>query len=126
MIDRLYPAALDCGMTSREFWNASLAEIMDVMDSYSCREERRLKERLSGLHFLAKDIAQSVGLVFGGKEGDRVPELWDYFPDLFERERESAETIQRQQELAVYKAQMSDFAYRHNYAQTGGEESRKE
>lgn len=126
MIDRLYPAALDCGMTGKEFWNASLAEILDVMDSYSRREERKLKERLSGLHFLSKDIAQLIGLIFCGKEGERALELWDYFPELFERERESAETIQRQQDLAVYKAQMNDFAYRHNHARTGGEESWKE
>lgn len=108
-------------MTMQDFWDASLAEITDYIESYSRREERKLKNRLSELHFLAKDTAQYVGLIFGGKEGDQAPELWDYFPELFSEERETAEVIQKQQQLAVYKAQMSDFAYRHNHMRTGGE-----
>lgn len=122
MIYCLYPAALDCGMPVQEFWNASLAEIMDYIDSFSRREEQSLKKRLSELHFLAKDTAQYVGLMIGGGEGDRASELWDYFPDLFEEEKEQTEQLRQKQQLAVYKARMNDFVYRHNRARTGGEE----
>lgn len=79
-----------------------------------------MKRRLIEKHFLAQDIAQYVSLVVNGSNENKVLELWDYFPELFENESEIAEKKRREQELAVYKAQMIDFAHRHNHARAGG------
>lgn len=112
----MYPLALDCGIEIPAFWKMSVIEIQDYIASY----ERKYKQRLSELHFLSKDIAQYVNLVINGSDGNESFELWDYFPGLFEKEREEAEKRIKDQKMAVYKAQMKDYAYRHN-SKNGGE-----
>ena len=79
-----------------------------------------MKLRLIEKHFLAQDIAQYVSLVVNGSNENKVLELWDYFPELFEDESAIAEKKRQEQELAMYKAQMIDFAHRHNHARAGG------
>lgn len=79
-----------------------------------------MKQRLAEKHFLAKDIAQYVSLAINGSKDTKIMELWDYFPELFSNEEPEIEKKRQEQELAVYKAQMIDFAYRHNHARSGG------
>ena len=91
------------------------------MESFQRIEEKKKKHDLMELHFLARDIGQFTALTVCGNKDMKIMELWDYFPELFSEEKaESEEEMQRQQ-AAVYKAQMIDFAYRHNHARTGGE-----
>lgn len=84
------------------------------------KERNQMKLRLIEKHFLAQDIAQYVSLVVNGSSDNKALELWDYFPELFENESTVAEKKRQEQELAVYKAQMIDFAHRHNHARAGG------
>ena len=99
----------------------SLDEILDFLDCYVRKSERRMKEKLSCYHFLARDMAQQIGMLFTDSEEAIAPELWDYFPELFAEEKISADKRKHEQEMAVYKAQMRDYMYRHNHARNGGE-----
>ena len=99
----------------------SLVEILDELESYSRKEERRAKEELRKIHFLARDVAHQTGFVMAGSENDSPPELWDYFPELFADEKADAEKRKKERKMAAYKAQMMDFMYRHNHAWLGGE-----
>lgn len=112
--------ALDCGISPERFWNLSIGEIRDLLESFERRERRELKMRLQEKHFLAQDISQYVSLVINGSRNTEIKELWDYFPELFGEERPAAESREKEQKMAVYKAQMVDFANRHNYARSGG------
>jgi hypothetical protein len=47
-------------------------------------------------------------------------ELWDFFPQLFAEEKEEYKQVQARQ-VAVYQAQMLDFALRHNHKRKGGD-----
>ena len=93
----------------------SLPDINDFLESYYRREKKRLKEELSVKHFQAKDIGQYVAVAFHGTDNVQIQELWDFFPELFEEERQ--QHIQSQ--MTVYKAQMIDFAYRNNHVRGG-------
>lgn len=99
----------------------SLVEILDELESYARKEERREKEELRKLHFLARDVAYQTGFIMAGSENDSPLELWDYFPELFADEKADAEKRKREKAVAAYKAQMMDFMYRHNHVWTGGE-----
>lgn len=116
----MYPTALDCGIAPERFWELSLGEIQDILESYERKKRQHMKERLAEKHFLAKDIAQYVSLIIYGPKDTKIMELWDYFPELFGDEKPAAEDKIQEQELAVYKAQMIDFAHRYNHARTGG------
>ncbi|MEY8356792.1 hypothetical protein AALB39_26060 [Lachnospiraceae bacterium 54-53] len=119
-ISELYPIALDCGLSPERFWEFSPAEIQDILESHERKERRQMKQRLIEKHFLAKDIAQYVSCVINGSKDTKIMELWDYFPELFEGEGTDIEKKRQEQEQAAYKAQMIDFAYRHNHARSGG------
>jgi len=97
-----------------------LGEIQDSLESHERQQRQHMKQRLIEKHFLAKDIAQYVSLIINGSKDSKIMELWDYFPDLFETERTETEKVLQEQELAVYKAKMIDFAHRHNHARSGG------
>lgn len=121
-VQMLYPVALDCGMAVERFWDYSIGEIRDYLESHGRREQQKVKQRLAEKHFLAKDIAQHVDrLLNGTRNREELLELWDFFPSLFEEERQEAGERMREQQAAVYKAQMRDFAYRHNH-RNGGED----
>ena len=99
--------------------------MQDLIESYGRTERQKVKQRLAEKHFLAKDIAQYVSLILSDSKDSKVMELWDYFPDLYKDEGiEAAQKIQ-EQEIAEYKAQMIDFALRHNHSRLGGEKNWK-
>jgi len=119
MIGQLYPAAIDCGIAPERFWELSIEEVRDILESAERKERGHLKQRLIEKHFLAKDIAQYVSLILNGSKVG-IMELWDYFPELFGEEGSDIEKKRQEQEAAAYKVQMIDFAYRHNHARSGG------
>lgn len=116
----LYPRALDCGIRPGEFWELSLLEVTDLMESYERRERARLKQSLLEKHFLARDIGQYIALVVQGSDQVEVLDIWDFFPELFREEKEAAKQARTEQQLALYKAQMERFAFRYNQKIGGG------
>lgn len=107
-------------MTPERFWTLSVGEIKDSLESFERKERKKTKQRLVEKHFLAQDIAQYVSLVINGSKDTKLLELWDYFPELFESEDTNFEKKKQEHDLAAYKAQMIDFAHRHNHARAGG------
>ncbi|WP_313074716.1 hypothetical protein [Lacrimispora sp.] len=93
------------------------------MESYERKDRKQTKQRLIEKHFLAQDIAQYVSLVINGSKDSQILELWDYFPELFENQGSEINKKKQEQEVAVYKAQMIDFAHRHNHARIGGDKA---
>lgn len=45
LLDELYPKFLDMGYSPSFFWECSLAEVVDLFDSYRRREDRRQKRK---------------------------------------------------------------------------------
>jgi len=112
---------LDCGISPERFWDLSILEITDIMESSHRTERKKEKQTLMNLHFLARDIGQFTALAIHGDKDIKIMDLWDYFPELFSEENTEIKEESQKQQAAVYKAQMIDFALRHNHARTGGE-----
>ena len=94
------------------------------MESYGRRGLEKAKQRLLEKHFLARDIGQFFALAIHGSDNFQVMEIWDFFPELFQEEKAEAEVKRTEQALAAYKAQMIDFAFRHNSRMGGGKHGR--
>ena len=121
MIDDLFPLALDCGISPERFWDLSIPDIIDIVECRRRQEERKVKHELMNLHFLARDIGQFTAAAIQGSDKVKIMELWDFFPDLFEREHEETKKKIQEKQLAEYKARFNDFVIRHNHARAGGE-----
>ncbi len=101
------------------FWELSLAEIYDLIDSYRRKqdfESEKLKQQLKvDAVFnatLARQIGEYVSLLFS-KEASITP-LDQLYPTLFAEESKEVETTTVESELDCYKAKMDDFAFWHN------------
>ena len=107
-----------------QFWSMTILEITDLMESYHRRKLAEIKQDLKNKHFLARDIGQFIDLALNGSQNTDFHELWDFFPELFKEEKEMEEQRRTKQQLALYKAKMLDYAYRHNH-KNGGEDPSK-
>ena len=102
------------GYTPSLFWECSLLEIYDLMESYNRRKKNETKEleeqvkvQISLNSVLARQIAEYVGSIFNKKI--QITPLNKLFPTLFELDEE-----EENNDMALYKAKMEEFAFRHN------------
>lgn len=110
-ISGFYPTALDAGISPLDFWDYTVLEIADLIESYNRTFTFKRKEQALHQYKLAQMVASYVSLMFSG-ENDKTPELWDFYPELFEDERQQIEQARIASQLAVHKERMRLFAER--------------
>ncbi|OLF50683.1 hypothetical protein BU200_01170 [Streptococcus acidominimus] len=110
MIDGFYPTALDAGIAPFSFWDYTLQELKDLVESYNRNFISSQKLRAMHGYKQAQMIASYVSLMLqsDGKE----PEVWDFYPDIFSDVRERTEQLRAERELEEHKARMRAFAER--------------
>lgn len=130
MIMGLYPTFLDMGYEPSLFWNLSLQEISDLMESYVRREERRKKEKDADirdkamlLYNHAMQCAETMALIMPGNDKRERTSLGEYYPDLFPGLKEAEEKARIEKELALHKARMKAYAAANNAARRKAGES---
>ncbi len=101
------------GYTHSLFWDSSLFEIYDLIESYNRRKrnetkelEEKLKIEISLNAVLARQIGEYIGSILD--KNVQITPLNELFPTLFKNEEEV------NNDMALYKAKMEEFAFRHN------------
>lgn len=103
---------LDVGGKPLDFWDLTMLEIRDMIESHNRVTIQKRKEKIIESYRLSQMIANSVSLLLS-KEAKPL-EVWDYAPELFEKEREQVEQARLTQELKLHKERMRMFAESHN------------
>lgn len=105
------------GYSPSLFWDSSILEIYDLMESYNRRQKLKQEEKEAELKanivlnsVLARQIGEYVACLFS--EEARVTNINELFPTLFKDEKEDKKKME--QDMALYKAKMEAFAFRHN------------
>lgn len=101
-------AAIYYGISIEEFWRLSIADIQLTMEARQKKEEDRLKLRLESIYFQA--VMAGVATSFYnpiGKGVEKIPELYECFPELFKYEP-------KKQDWRVAKDRLLRFADAHN------------
>lgn len=101
--------ALDCGIQATQFWDLSLFEIFDIVESHRRIQTREKKERITEQFTMAEVIANRVGYVFSDPNKRRESDItwpWDYYPELFSEEAEAREKRIAEAETEAIKAVM--------------------
>lgn len=114
----MYPKALDCGISITDFWNLSVMEIFDIMESLYRKKKQEKKERLSEVFILAKSTAEHIGTYLNKENKAGMP--WDFFPELFREEKAAYEKAVEEEELE--KARERRRAYAAEWKRQHGEE----
>ena len=101
------------GYSPSLFWDSSILEIYDLMESYNRRQKLKQEEKEAELKanivlnsVLARQIGEYVACLFS--EEARITQVNELFPTLFKDEKKI------EQDMALYKAKMDAFAFRHN------------
>ena len=117
---------LDAGYLPALFWELSIGEINDLLESYARRKEREalcreaeLKDEIMVLFNQALQIGNIVGRLMNKDVEIRMPK--EYYPELFETNtnftaQEEGDEPKLSPEMELHKARMDDFIFRHNMA----------
>ena len=103
---------LDIGGKPLDFWDLTILEIRDMIESHNRVTIQKQKEKIVESYRLSQMIANNVSLLLS-KEAKPL-EIWDYAPELFQDEKEQVEKARQEQEVRVHKERMRSFAESHN------------
>lgn len=107
-INELFPLALDSGMSVREFEESSLADILDFIESYN----RRKKADIQLKFIQAEVMVNRLCMIFDEKVEALMP--WDYYPQIFQKERNDYIRRKEEAELAAFKEKRRNAMDEHN------------
>lgn len=103
---------MDCGISIETFWNSSLYEISDYMESYARKTVAEKKEKVLMLFMLANLISERDPLT--DKEKNRPSFPWDYYPQLFKEDKEKYEEAKEANDFEEYKFLRKKAMIAHN------------
>lgn len=125
MLSGLYTQFLDAGYNPDFFWELSIGEVMDLLDSYirSLERKRDIREAIGKdlIVILRNHAHQIVDMISASTSENGKPlSLHDYYPDLFDDQDVLTGT---EAEVARYRAAMENYAlaYNRKFNAEGGE-----
>lgn len=87
------PNALDCGVSIDEFWGLTILEMSDIIESKKRMIRAQEKAEINRNFVLAEAISTRISYFFSDpktRSEDMIVQPWDYYPDLYENEKEEA------------------------------------
>lgn len=104
MLYKTYPNALDCGVSTEEFWSMTPVEIVDRIESYQRKIKQEQILKTEQLFVLAEAIGSRVAFILSDqKDRSILLQPWDVYPQLFAEEKYSAEHSAEDREFEAYK-----------------------
>lgn len=103
------------GIKPVEFWNYSVAEISDMLESYRKNEEQRIKREV--IHdFVMAEV--QTRYTFREKQ-DAIPRPWDYYPELFAEEKKVFDVAEKEKAFEEYKEKRQRYVEEYNRRRQG-------
>ncbi|KJJ66706.1 hypothetical protein CLFS41_50750 [Clostridium sp. FS41] len=84
------------------------------MESYTQKEQRRVKEEISSRFQLADLLGIHMQKLFDDKNEIVLPHVWDAYPELFADEKKAFEERQKAEELEQARESRREYAARYN------------
>ena len=103
---------LDIGGKPLDFWDLTVLEIREMIESYNRVKIQERKEKILDSYILSRMITNHVSLLLSNDV--KIAELWEYAPELFAEEKQAMEEERQRQTLLLHKERMREFAERHN------------
>lgn len=86
-----------------------------MIDARQEKQTEELKLQITMLSVQAEQIFEGMVTIWSDKNSKpQRRQIWDYYPKLFEKEREAYEIQRQKEEMALYQAKFNDFVLRHN------------
>ncbi|HEM2564868.1 TPA: hypothetical protein U0429_001986 [Streptococcus suis] len=85
-------------------------ELKELVESYNRQQFQRQKEIASHNFVQSQMIARFVSMMF--QEKGEAPDIWDFYPTLFEEDRRQIEQARIERDLIIHRERMRAFAER--------------
>lgn len=112
---------LEEGFAPSFFWELSLQEAYDVLTSHAAKQREMMKTSVLMRYTQSFQIAECIAKTKDIKNEMILKSIWDYYPSLFEEEKNLYLKEQEEQEFQNYKQKRMEYARIHN-ARFGGDE----
>ena len=104
-------------MTPESFWDYSLNEIIDTMESYARQTNRKRKQKIADDFVLVKALSLNLATIISGK--DDLCNPWDFYPETFKENKEEYEQQKLEADLAEYRDKRRQWAEEFNRRRRG-------
>lgn len=101
--------ALDLGITEKEFWEMTFAELRRLSASKVRVMEIQDKKQASLDYILADLIGRSVSRVYNS--ANKMPSLSEAYPSLFDKEEEQEKVQSKKDELSALRLKLFAESY---------------
>lgn len=93
---------MDCGIEPDAFWESTLNEIVDMMESYARSKTRERKQKIRDDFVLAKALTFNMSTLLSDEKKEFC-NPWDFYPNVFEEDKKLYEHQKLEAELADYR-----------------------
>lgn len=94
-LERWLETALLYDITESEFWNMTIAEVIRAVKAKQDKEKLELKNKA----IFDYKLANMIGISFANK----LPDIWEFYPTLFNSEEEIEKREKKQAELSALR-----------------------
>jgi hypothetical protein len=103
---------MDIGISERDFWGMTYAEIERAAECWQRTKKRELQERAKLTHILADLIGHSVARIYS--QNAKMPTIYEAFPSLFDAPTEAEQEKQAVASAEISALRFMQFAQAHN------------
>ena len=94
---------MDAGMPADTFWESTLNETVDFLESCARERKRKRKEKITDDFILAEAIAANFACLLPSDKKLDPPKPWDYHPRMFEEEKVIFEEADAKRKFEEYQ-----------------------
>lgn len=105
--------ALDCGISEKEFWSMTMAELDRAMQSYKRRKKAEAIEQASFNYIMADLIGRSNARVHSAS--NKMPAISAVYPSLFDAEEIEEQRQEKLMELSALRFKHFTQTYNQKY-----------
>ena len=104
--------ALDIGITEKDFWDMTFAEVQRANKSYLRVKKVQMQDKATFDYLLAKLINKGVANILGDKSA--YPTLEEAYPGIFDDVVEEQKEKIQEQKMSLSALRFKQFAQSHN------------
>lgn len=112
LLEDLLLNALDYGITEREYWDMTPAEVIRAVNSKRKVKRVEMQEKATYDYILAQLITKGVAITLGSKDG--FPEIHEVYKGVFDDIKEEYEEKKRQSQANISAIRFKKFAQSFN------------
>ena len=105
--------ALDEGISERDFWEMSIAELKRAIVSRQRVYKAQMQEKASMYYVLADLIGHSVARIYNSN--NKIPEISEVYPSLFSSKEIEDKKAERQAEISALRFKQFAASYNQKF-----------